>query len=260
MDLWGQSALLGLVQGLTEFLPVSSSGHLVLLQHFIGFKGNNLLFDLLVHLATLLAVLIYFARDIASLLKLRGEGERRLVLYILVATVVTAFIGFTFRRPLEALFYRPQMVVITLGLTGLILFVGERFSHGRKPMTSFGLWGSAGVGLAQGMAIVPGISRSGTTVSAALLLGMDRSHAGRFSFLIAIPAIFGAFLLEARGLKALPHEAIGPYLLGMGVAFVVGLGSIKLFLRAIVKRRLLWFSLYCWAVAAISLILFLLGY
>jgi len=211
-------------------------------------------------LATLLAVLIYFARDIASLLKLRGEGERRLVLYILVATVVTAFIGFTFRRPLEGLFYRPQMVVITLGLTGLILFVGERFSHGEKPMTSFGFLGSAGVGLAQGMAIVPGISRSGTTVSAALLLGMERSHAGRFSFLIAIPAIFGAFLLEARGLKALPHEAIGPYLLGMGVAFVVGLGSIKLFLRAIVKRRLLWFSLYCWAVAAISLILFLLGY
>ncbi len=243
---------------------MSSSGHLVLLQHFIGFKGNNLLFDLLVHLATLFAVVTYFLRDIgaivASLFKGGNEGERRLALYILVATVVTAFIGFTFRRLLEILFYRPQMVVITLGVTGLILFVGERFSHGRRPMTSFGFWGSACVGLAQGMAIVPGISRSGTTVSAALLLGMDRSHAGRFSFLIAIPAIFGAFLLEARGLKALPHEAVGPYLLGMGVAFGVGLISIKIFLQVIVKRRLLWFSLYCWAVAALSLALFLLGY
>lgn len=255
---------MGLVQGLTEFLPVSSSGHLVLFQHFIGFKGDNLLFDLLVHLATLLAVVIYFLRDIvaivASLFKGGDEGERRLALYILVATVVTAFIGFTFRRPLEALFYRPQMVVIALGFTGLILFVGERFSRGRRPMTSFGVWNSAGVGLAQGISIVPGISRSGSTVSAALLLGMDRAHAGRFSFLISIPAIFGAFILEVGGLRTLPREVIGPYLLGMVVAFVVGLISIKVFLQAIVKKRLVWFSVYCWALAAFSLVLILLGY
>jgi len=116
------------------------------------------------------------------------------------------------------------------------------------------------VGLAQGVAIVPGISRSGSTVSAALLLGMDREQAGRFSFLIAIPAILGAFVLEVRGVKDLSAAHFVPYLGGMVAAFLVGLASIKVFLQAISRKRLVWFAFYCWGVAFLSFILFLGGY
>ncbi|HDD53166.1 MAG TPA: undecaprenyl-diphosphate phosphatase [Thermosulfidibacter takaii] len=264
MDLWSQSILLGVVQGLTEFLPVSSSGHLVLLQHFLGFKGDNLLFDLLVHGATLLAVVVYFWRDLwslaRSLVDKEAKKERRLLLYIVVATVVTAGMGFTFKGTLEGLFYNPKVVVGTLVATGFILFVADRFSYGDKSMFGFGWGPSALVGLAQGVAIVPGISRSGSTVSAALLLGMDREQAGRFSFLIAIPAILGAFVLEVRGVKDLSAAHFVPYLGGMVAAFLVGLASIKVFLQAISRKRLVWFAFYCWGVAFLSFILFLGGY
>jgi undecaprenyl-diphosphatase len=264
MDLLTQTVLLGAVQGLTEFLPVSSSGHLVLLQHFLGFKGDNLLFDLLVHVATLLAVLVYFRRRIWSLLRSlvdnRASEDRRLVIYILVATVVTAFVGFVFKGFLEQLFYRPYTVAAALAVTGFVLFLGDRLSHGTLESPSFGVWRSAGVGLVQGAAIVPGISRSGSTVSAALLLGMERVEAGPFSFLIAIPAITGAFMLEARGIGSISISCWGPYIAGMLVAFLVGLVSIKVFLQAIAKRRLVWFALYCWAVSGLSLLLLFRGY
>jgi len=264
MDVWSQSIVLGVVQGLTEFLPVSSSGHLVLLQHFLGFKGNNLLFDLLVHMATLLAVVVYFWRDLMALARSLMDGEaredRRLLFYIGVATVVTGTIGLAFKDTLETLFYSPRLVVFTLAVTGLVLFLADRLSHGEKSMYGFGWFSSALVGLAQGVAIVPGISRSGSTVSAALLLGMDREQAGRFSFLIAIPAIAGAFVLEVKGVKSLPHTALGPYLAGMVAAFLVGLASIKVFLKAITSQRLTWFAYYCWGVALVSLLLFVGGY
>ena len=264
MDVWSQSVVLGVVQGLTEFLPVSSSGHLVLLQHFLGFKGDNLLFDLLVHMATLLAVVVYFWRDLValarSLVDREAAEERRLLFYILVATVVTGTIGLTFKGLLESLFYSPRLVVVTLGITGLVLFLAERFSWGHRSMYRFGWGPSALVGLAQGVAIVPGISRSGSTVAAALLLGMDREQAGRYSFLIAIPAIAGAFVLEVKGVKGLPSADIGPYLVGMAAAFLVGLASIKVFLKAITSKRLTWFAYYCWGVALVSLVLFLGGF
>ncbi len=264
MDIWSQSVVLGVIQGLTEFLPVSSSGHLVLLQHFMGFKGDNLLFDLLVHMATLLAVVVYFWRDLLALARSLVDGEareeRRLLFYILVATVVTGTVGLSFKDTLEALFYSPRVVVFTLAITGLVLFLGERFSRGGKDMYRFGWGSSALVGLAQGVAIVPGISRSGSTVAAALLLGMDRKQAGRFSFLIAIPAIAGAFVLEVKGVRTLPHGDLGPYLAGMVAAFLVGLASIRVFLSAVTSRRLTWFAYYCWGVALVSLILFMGGY
>jgi len=264
MDVWSQSVILGVVQGLTEFLPVSSSGHLVLLQHFLGFKGDNLLFDLLVHMATLLAVVVYFWRDLVALVRSLVDREaleeRMLLLYILVATVVTGAMGLSFKGLLESLFYNPRLVVFTLAVTGLVLFLADRFSSGDRSMYRFGWGPSALVGLAQGVAIVPGISRSGSTVSAALLLGMDREDAGRYSFLIAIPAIAGAFVLEAKGVGSLPRASLGPYLAGMAAAFLVGLASIKVFLSAITSKRLTWFAYYCWGVALVSLVLFLGGY
>ncbi len=264
MDLWGQSVVLGMVQGLTEFLPVSSSGHLVLLQHFLGFKGNNLVFDLLLHVATLLAVVVYFWKDLwalaRSLVDREARAHRKLLYYILVATVVTAGIGLVFKDTLEGLFFNPQVVVGTLTVTGVVLFLADRFSHGGRSMFGFGWGSSALVGLAQGVAIVPGISRSGSTVGVSLLLGMDRGQAGRFSFLIAIPAILGAFVLEARGVKGVSSAHLTPYLGGMAVAFLVGLASIRIFLRAISSKRLVWFAYYCWGVALVSFILFLGGY
>ena len=253
---------LGVLQGLTEFLPVSSSGHLVMLQGLLGFKENPVAFDLLLHLATLGAVLLYFRRDLWNLTRSlfppysEGAEERRLVLWLVVATLVTAAIGLGLKHQVEALFSTPKWVAGALLYTGLLLFLGDWVDSSEITSERVGLWRSLIVGLFQGVAVFPGVSRSGSTVVAGILTGMSREEAGRFSFLLAVPAILGAAVLEAPHITHVPHTLFVPYLTGMVAAFVVGYAAIAVFLKAIKTRSLRWFGIYCWVVALVGFVVF----
>jgi undecaprenyl-diphosphatase len=201
---YAQAALLGVVQGLTEFLPVSSSGHLVLTQALFGWGESDLLFEVTVHLATLLAVLVYYRKDIWMISRgaltgtpsvWQGMSTRSWVGLILVGSVPAALVGLGFKDLLVTTFADPYGTGLRLMATGALLFstaplLGKRLGIG---------WGQAGlVGLAQAVAILPGISRSGSTIATALHLNIDREQAARFSFLLSIPAVGGAFLLETK--------------------------------------------------------------
>jgi len=254
-----QGALLGLLQGLTEFLPVSSSGHLVLAQSLVpGFRQPGVFFDVLLHVATLGAVVAYFWRDVAgmavSLLPGGDAGRRRLVGWILAATVPTGAIGLALKDPLEALFHAPRAAAAMLLVTGTVLWVSEVLDRGRDPGDRIGVWRALAVGTVQGMAIVPGISRSGSTIAAGTLLGIRIEDAARFSFLISIPAIVGAAVLELRH-AATPGLAWGPYAAGAAAAFLSGLAAIHWLLGVIRRGRFRWFAVYCWILGAGYLLL-----
>jgi len=253
-----QSILLGALQGLTEFLPVSSSGHLAIAQHFLpGFEQPGVLFDVLLHVGTFGAVVLYFRRELTDILTSpfrRDEDarlHRRLLLLLVAGSVPTAVIGLTFRSFLEGLFHNIPVVSLMLLVTGTLLFVSERFRRtGRKEDRL--TWGDAlTVGAVQGLAIVPGISRSGSTIAALLLKGVNGETAARFSFLLALPAVFGAALLSAGDLQGILTEEIPLYLAGTGIAFLTGLLSIHLLMGVIRKRRLFAFAVYCWLAGAV---------
>ncbi len=248
-----QALLLGALQGLTEFLPVSSSGHLAIAQHFLpGFSQPGVLFDVLLHLGTMVAVAIYFRRELAALLASpfrRGEEarlQRRLLLLLIAASVPTAVIGLLFKDFFEGLFENLTVVSLMLLVTGTLLFIAERFRRGSRREAQLTLSDALLVGTVQGCAIVPGISRSGSTIAALLLKGVDGETAARFSFLLALPAVFGAALLSARDLGEVATGQLPLYLAGAGVAFLTGLLSIHLLLAVIRRRRLIAFALYCW--------------
>lgn len=248
-----QSILLGALQGATEFLPVSSSGHLAIAQHFLpGFSQPGVLFDVLLHVGTMVAVAIYFRRELAALLASPfriGETarlQRRLLLLLIVASIPTAIIGLLFRDFFEGLFENIAVVSLMLLVTGGLLFVAERFRRGSRKEDELTLTDALVVGTVQGCAIIPGISRSGSTIAALLLKGVDGETAARFSFLLAMPAVFGAAFLSARDLGEVATGQIPLYLAGAGVAFLTGLLSIHLLLAVIRRRRLIAFAIYCW--------------
>lgn len=254
--------LLGALQGLTEFLPVSSSGHLAIAQHYLpGFAQPGVLFDVLLHVGTMVAVLLYFRREVVLLLAspLRSGEEarlyRRLLLLLLAGSVPTALIGLTFKDFFEGLFHNIAAVALMLLVTGSLLFFSERFRRGGRGQGDLTLVDALVTGAVQGAAIIPGISRSGSTIAALLLRGVDGETAARFSFLLALPAVFGAALLESRKLGALSASELPLYLAGAGVAFFTGLLSIHFLLAVIRKRRLFAFALYCWLAGGIFLAL-----
>jgi undecaprenyl-diphosphatase len=248
-----QAVLLGALQGLTEFLPVSSSGHLAIAQHFLpDFSQPGVLFDVMLHVGTMVAVAIYFRRELAALLASpfrSGEAARvqqKVLLLLIVASIPTAVIGLLFKDFFEGLFENITVVSLMLLVTGVLLFVAERFRRGERKEGELTLTDAIVVGTVQGCAIIPGISRSGSTIAALLLKGVDGETAARFSFLLAMPAVFGATLLSARDLGEVAPGQIPLYLAGTGVAFLAGLVSIHLLLAVIRRRRLVAFALYCW--------------
>jgi undecaprenyl-diphosphatase len=246
--------LLGVVQGITEFLPISSDGHLAIVQHYLpGFTQPGLLFDVLLHVGTLGAILLYFQRDVMRLLSapIRRGGEarrdRRLLGLIVAASVPTAIIGLTLKHAVERWMENMLVVAAMLMLTGTLLFIGERYRRGgRRGEPALTLADAVLTGIAQGLAVLPGLSRSGSTIATLLFRGVDGETAARFSFLMAIPAIGGAALLSLDDLGSLPTGAIPVYLAGAGVAFIVGLCAIRLLLNVIRRQRLVWFAMYCW--------------
>jgi undecaprenyl-diphosphatase len=258
-----EAIIFGAVQGITEFLPVSSSGHLVLLKSLFELDAVPILFDVILHVATLLVVLIVFRRKIAAILlslgrivvRSPGEGDRengRLFLVILVATAATALVGYAVS--LLEMEGRPKIVSILFCVTGLIL-IGAHFLGGRKDYGNLGAKEGLITGVAQGIGVFPGISRSGITISASLLAGLSREKAGEFAFLISIPAILGAFVLELGDLSTLGTAvAAGPLVTGFAAAFLVGLLSLLLLLRLIRRGRLFFFAFYLIPLGVVGLI------
>lgn len=195
------AVLLGVLQGATEFLPVSSSGHLVLAEHFLGFREGGLAFDVALHLGTLAAILLYFRRDFflmaTALLPGRGKSAegalyRRLFFFLCLATVPGALFGLLLEKPAETLFRNPALVATTMGGVGLLLLWAERAGRRNREIHALTLTDALLIGLSQALAIVPGVSRSGITMTTGLFLGMSRESAARFSFLLSAPIIFGA--------------------------------------------------------------------
>jgi len=245
---WWHAALLGLLQGLTEFLPVSSSGHLALAQMLIpGFRQPGVVFDAVLHVGTALAVVWFERRELVRWLK--GREGPRLVGLLVVGTAVTAVPAFPLRRLAESMFSSAGWIGIFLIVTGGVVAVTRRLPGGEAGITSTGWRQAAGIGLAQGLAIFPGISRSGATIATGLGLGLERSWAARFSFLLGVPAIVGATAVEVIGARAeLAAAGAGFWwacAAGGVVAALSGYVALGLVLRTVTSQSFHRFALYC---------------
>jgi len=248
------SILLGAVQGLTEFLPVSSSGHLVIFQHILGVQESPLTFDVMLHMGTLLAVFVAFWDDIIAILR---RPFSHLTYLIVVGCIPAAVAGYLVAPLVERAF--ESLLVVGLGLifTGFALRFSEKWSResiGLKDIPNTTYKDAIFIGLLQAVAIVPGISRSGSTIAAGLFAGMERELAARFSFLLSIPVIIGAGIFELSDVTASSlGQNLVPYLIGTLVAALFGYLAIKIVLRLVRHGRLSVFSYYCWAVALLTL-------
>ncbi len=256
---------LGVVQGLTEFLPVSSSGHLVLFQQLVSLPGDQLFFDLALHMGTLLPVLWVYRADLLRMLRapvaesgpIAERPGTRLMGLIVLGSIPTAIIGLLFEDLFEQIFASPAALTVTFTLTGALLFLSGRVPQGEATELEMKPWQALLIGLAQGLAITPGISRSGTTIAVALFLGMRREYAARFSFLLSIPAIGGAFLLKLKDIRP-GAIAVDATLVGALAALVSGYLALRLLIRLVKSGDFSRFAWYVWAVAAFSLTLTLL--
>lgn len=249
--------LLGVIQGATEFLPVSSSGHLVIGETLLGVRMPGLGFEVALHVATLVSILLVYRGRAASLVLGAMRFERADWKYLgmlALATIPTAVIGLDFGSRVEALFTMPTEVGVALLVTGTFLWTA-RWALRKNPSRKPGLTDALLIGLAQSFALVPGISRSGATVVTALWLGIEAEEAAAFSFLMAVPAILGAAVLEVPTLweGGIQSEA-GALLLGSATAAVVGVLAIWTFVRMLKKRSFHRFGPYCWAVGGLFLL------
>ena len=273
------SVILGLVQGVAEFLPISSSGHLTLFQHFFGMEEPDNLFNVLLHFATLIAVCVYYWRDITamvyefflSLRALLGKQyrtqpvpEARRMVWLVVLGTLPLFAILPVKDLVEGLGNSPVFVCCALLATGCLLFLSDRMDKGRKTAATARKRDVLLVGLAQGIATIPGLSRSGTTISTGMALGFERSFAVRYSFLMSLPAVLGATLLEVLDVlemdSGLAAGLLPKYLLGMVVAGVVGYFSIGLVNLLAAKGKFGAFAYYCWGAGLVFLILSLTGW
>ncbi len=268
--------LMGLIQGIAEFLPISSSGHLVLFQTFFGMENveeTHLFFTVLLHLGTLISVCIFYWRDILDLIRefflgiaalFRPDGAepsaaRRLVLLIIVGTL-PLFVMVFLRDAINSLFLNSIPVSVMLLLTGTMLFFSDRMAKGRKTAKSATMTDALLVGCAQAVAVIPGISRSGATISAGMMRGFDRSFAVRYSFLLSLPAVIGANILELKEALEMPDFAtvVAPqlpqYFVGVAVAAVAGYFAIRLVKTLADKGKFGLVAYYCWIMGGGSLI------
>lgn len=268
----GQTILLGTIQGLTEFLPISSSGHLVIFQKIIGLKNPEVMLDISLHIGTLLAILIFFRDDIKAIIieglafirdvisnkKTVGEIRRvpnaALIIWIMVGTIPTGIIGILFKPLFIHMFGSAFVVGVMLIVTGLILASSLYIPGSMKKNSEPGLISALLVGLMQGAAIIPGISRSGSTIVCGLFCGMNREAAGRFSFLLSVPAIIGASLLEFD-ISKITNIGATPFIVGIGVSFIVGLLALKITMALVRRGNLSYFAPYCLLAGIITIVI-----
>lgn len=257
---YAQAVVLGIVQGLTEFLPVSSSGHLAVVAHLLGI-APDLGSSILLHAGTLVAVIVFYAGDLWAMLQsLFGAGQepkkwRRLFWLLVIASVPTAIIGVLLASRVEKAFGSLRAVGVSFILTGVVLWLAGHRPPGRIGANRARPGQAILVGIGQGVAVFPGVSRSGLTVATGLLLGFEREFAARFAFLLSVPAIGGAFALDMlHGLGTSGAMAWHrPDWLGFAVAAVAGYVSIRFLLRLIEKGKLAVFSYYCWLAGLLTL-------
>ncbi len=271
MELY-QGIILGIIQGLTEFLPVSSSGHLVLGQIFFGITQSQLTFDISVHMGTLLAVLVIYSSDIFAMTASVFRFLSKAVLFkpvshlvnedknlhlaglIIIGSVPTAIIGLVLKQFEHVLFTSQVLVGAMLILTGTILWVSRNYYFSENKTSSFGIKNAVFIGVSQGLAVIPGISRSGTTIAVGMFLGLDRHTAAKFSFLLSIPAILGAQILSVKDMidSGLTIDSITIY--ATIASFITGLIALKILLTLVHSGRFHLFAPYCWLVGSLVLL------
>ena len=249
---------LGIIQGIAEFLPISSSGHLVIASAVIHQvtgrvvdPDSNLQMTVALHLGTLLSILAVYRRDLQKLL-----GQPRLCLEIVVATIPIAIVGFTLKDAIKAHLFNPLAAGFCLWVTAAVLFVGRRADRDELAVENAGWARSVLIGLFQAVAIVPGISRSGSTIAGGLIVGLRREAATTFSFLIAIPAIAGAVVLTSKDILEGQggDNSLGVLAVGAFVSFVVGFFALRWLIRLVSQRKLHWFAWYCLAVGTATIL------
>lgn len=256
----GVALLLAVVQGLTEFLPISSSGHLALTQHWLGLPEETMLpVTVFMHFGTWLALLTYFRRELWLMVQGVVAGDKdgqHLLGCVVLANVATVAVALLVKQAVEKVFASTQFVAMFLVLTATLLFTSElKTMRKRQVDQTLNFWRALIVGIAQGISVFPGLSRSGTTIAAGLYCGLAKEQAGRFAFVVGIPAMLGANLLEAKDIATLPLGFVG-ILIASAVAFVTGYLAIGWALKAVNRLQLRWFGMYCLIVAFVSLLTF----
>lgn len=261
--LWEHALLLGVLQGLTEFLPVSSSGHLVLGQSILGLKEPELFFDVLLHVGTLAAVLTFYGKDLWRIARgwcasLAGgdsnEGAARTGWLLILGSVPAGIVGVFLSGLVEQMFASPRLAACALLVTGGILCLGEPKEGAGREEAEMTAKDALIIGMFQAFAIIPGISRSGATIAAALMRGVAREQAARFSFLLSVPAIAGAFALKVKDLEAPLGEKLLPYAVGALAAGIVGAAALGWLIRLVQGGNLARFRYYCWGAGALALL------
>ena len=258
-----ESLILGIIQGLTEFLPVSSSGHLELGKALLGDNSlpeESLMFTVVVHAATALSTVVVYRKDIFDIGKgaLTGQKEEMtFALKIILSMIPAAIIGVVFNDQIEALFSKTRLLVgLMLLITGVLLYFADKAKNTNKDVSFLS---ALFIGIAQAIAIAPGISRSGATISTSVLLGIDKEKSARFSFLMVVPLILGKIakdLLDSD--SAIHHTDVTPLIVGFIAAFITGLVACQWMIKLVKKGRLIYFSIYCILAGAISIIVSLL--
>ena len=265
-----ESVILGLIQGLAEFLPINNSGHLALMQQWFGIEGDQvLLFAVLLHLGTLISVFIVYWKDIWDLIKelfltikdlCTGKGlrlderpTRKLGVMIIVATIPTGIIGILFNDFFDSLYTSIIPIGVGLLITGILLFMAEKMGDSNRGIKQMNYRNAIFIGAVQGIAICPGISRSGSTLFGSLICNLDRKFAVKFVFLISIPSILGSVVMETPAAieSGIDMAMLGPILVGMVVAAVSGLIAIKTMIKVVSNKKLNYFSYYVWALGLI---------
>ena len=266
------AVILGIVQGLAEFLPVSSSGHLVIIQHLFGLDAPELVFDIAVHVGTLIAVVIYFKKDLVAIVAavismtgriFRGQAnpadawsdpDVKMGLLIVLGSIPTALIGLGFHQVAEQLFSSVRMVGGMLLVTGFVVWSTRYMTKTDRGIRRFSITIAVMVGIIQGVAIIPGISRSGSTIAMGMLLGLKRDLAARYAFLLSLPAIGGAALLAVKDVAQGSAFSGTVILAGMVSAAVVGYLALKLLVFIVNKGQLHIFAPYCWIAGGVALL------
>jgi undecaprenyl-diphosphatase len=257
-----QAAILGLVQGLGEFLPISSSAHLVLIPWLFKWNDPGLTFDIALHIGTLIAVAIYFWKDWLKLIT-KGltdvrSAEGKLFWYLVAATIPGAVVGFLLEKKAETIFREPILIATMLILLGVLLYWADRRGVKHIEMNRITFRTSLFIGLSQALAIIPGVSRSGITMTMGLLMGLTREGAARFSFLLAAPIIFGAALVKLPFLVSNPSVLTINFIIGILVSFVIGIFSIGFLLRYVQTNNFLPFAWYRFILGSLVIVIVLM--
>jgi undecaprenyl-diphosphatase len=256
-----QSLILGIVQGLTEFLPISSSAHLILIPQYLGWEDPGLAFDVALHLGTLVGVVLYFWQDLwklaESVLKPSDPAlseDRRMAGFLIVATIPGAIAGVLLEHKAETVFRSPMLIAIALILMGTVLGVADWLSKGDKKISDLTFTTALIIGLAQGLALIPGVSRSGITITTALILGLQRREAARFSFLLSVPIIAGAGILKFKAILLSPDKmALGAGCLAAALAGFLAIWALMTYVQT---RRYTPFVIYRWILGLFVLLRF----